>query len=415
MAVPVIEGWTTTSATASSITLTKPTGVVDGDLLLIVVMNDDLTNTAQWDASTYFPTGFTFINESGDNLCDCHTAAFWRIADGTAGSTIGVSAESSDNYVGFYFRISGAHATTPIHQVGADSNTTSATTGVITEVTTTVDDCLCLAVVSTDGATLVPADSVSGSWSTADGITNELSGVGAEVATQGKATAGATGDCTFDWTGAGSNGSSGFQIAIAPAAGTSVTGTAAFSIPIPTMAATGVSSTAVAGTSSFTIPLPTMAATGNAIGSVTGTSEVTIPVPVMSASGQAAHTGTSAFAIPIPTMAASGESAHTGSSSFTIPMPTMDASGTHSHTGTGEFTIPMPTMTADGSHSRTGTGAFSIPMPAMAASGVSSTSVTGTAAFTIPAPTTDAIGSLNGASGRRHTSLGISIQIEGNS
>lgn len=50
MALPVIETYTSNTALgSSSLTLTKPSGVVAGDLLILIVGNDDSTNTQQFD------------------------------------------------------------------------------------------------------------------------------------------------------------------------------------------------------------------------------------------------------------------------------------------------------------------------------------------------------------------------------
>src|SRR5690606_31529073 len=46
-------GWTTNTAVpGNNLSLTKPAGVTVGDLLLIIVGNDDTTATAQWNDST---------------------------------------------------------------------------------------------------------------------------------------------------------------------------------------------------------------------------------------------------------------------------------------------------------------------------------------------------------------------------
>ena len=64
-AAPTIEGWTSnTIVPGSSLTLTKPTGVQVGDLLLILVGNDNATGTAQWNNTDLKPTGFTQIGRA---------------------------------------------------------------------------------------------------------------------------------------------------------------------------------------------------------------------------------------------------------------------------------------------------------------------------------------------------------------
>ncbi len=136
---PVVESYTANSAAAASVTLTKPASVAVGDLLLILVGNDNATATAQWDNTTYKPSGLTLINESGNATSDTHTAAFYRVADGTEGLTIAVSAQSSNDYWGYYVRVSGIDPADPINVTGADVNTADtapsiAITGVNTDV-----------------------------------------------------------------------------------------------------------------------------------------------------------------------------------------------------------------------------------------------------------------------------------------
>jgi hypothetical protein len=121
--IPVIESFTTDSVEASAtITLTKPSGVQNGDLLLIVVASDDPTDTQQWNNTTNKPTGFTWLSTTigggvgtGQNDCQTHIAAFYRIADGSEGATVGVTSVGTGNdQVGYYLRLSGVYGTSPI-------------------------------------------------------------------------------------------------------------------------------------------------------------------------------------------------------------------------------------------------------------------------------------------------------------
>jgi len=103
MAIPVVQSFTSnTSVPGSSVTLTKPSGVQVGDLLLLIVGNDDSTNTQQFD--TFVESGRTWelIRETGNASNDCHIAAFWRISDGTEDTTVDVTAQSSDDIFGWF-------------------------------------------------------------------------------------------------------------------------------------------------------------------------------------------------------------------------------------------------------------------------------------------------------------------------
>ena len=106
-----------TSATIenyTTITLTKPTDVAIGDLLIILVGNDYDGSFTQWNDTTNKPSGFTLIITGGSSLSDTRFAAFWRVADGTEGATIDVTSFSYAYQFGFYIHIKGANAVSPI-------------------------------------------------------------------------------------------------------------------------------------------------------------------------------------------------------------------------------------------------------------------------------------------------------------
>ena len=221
MAAPVVEGYTSnTVIPGSSLTLTKPAGVQPGDLLIILVGNDDSTATAQWNNTTYKPTGFTLINESGNATCDTHTAAFYRIADGSEGPTIAVPAQSSDDYWGFYIRISGVDVDAPINKIGADVNTGSLVGSIaIVGVTTDVDECLAIYIHSYDGGDCAAFNPSGTGWTEKEEI-RAGTGSGNSSGSWGmkeQTSLGATGTVTV--SGTPTDGWSGFQFAIAPSAG----------------------------------------------------------------------------------------------------------------------------------------------------------------------------------------------------
>lgn len=211
--VPVLQsGWTTSTAAASaSLTLTKPTNVEAGDLLLILVGNDDNTATAQWDDVSIRPTGFSMINEAGNNTPDTHVAAFYRIADGTETATTSVPAQSADNFWGFYIRVTGASTTNPIGAVGSDYAVNNLTNHPISGVTTVVNNALAFYMLAGDAVGTAPF-SVSAGWTEASEITINTAGT---WGTKALPTAGSSGNATVTMNA--SDGASGFQFAINPA------------------------------------------------------------------------------------------------------------------------------------------------------------------------------------------------------
>ena len=162
--------------TNTSITLTKPNDIVTGDLLIILVGNDDITSLDQWDNTTNKPTGFTFIQTDGTFNTDCHYGSFWRVADGTEGATINITSSRNANYYGFYIHIKGAHVTAPIGNLGASALESALTTNTLGGITGNADD-LGIYINSFDGGDGLPF-SVSGSgWVLDDEVQVSTSGL----------------------------------------------------------------------------------------------------------------------------------------------------------------------------------------------------------------------------------------------
>ncbi len=222
--IVVESGWTSNTAIPnSSLTLTKPSGVESGDLLLIFVGNDDASANAQWNNTTLKPSGFTLINHAGSDVPDAHVAAFYRIANGSEGTTINVPAQASNDYWGFYIRVTGASTTDPINVVGADYLGGNLTSHPVTGITTTEDQTLAFYLLSGDGGDTFPFTVSGTGWSESD---EEQAGGGTGNAagawgTRAMPTAGATGNATVGINT--SDGASGFQFAINPATLTSGT------------------------------------------------------------------------------------------------------------------------------------------------------------------------------------------------
>lgn len=227
MAAPAIKnsGAAFTSNTAvpgSSLTLTKPTGAnapATGDLLLIIVGNDDNTATAQWDNTTNKPTGFTLISEGGNASSDAHVAAFYRVADGTEGATIAVPAAAGQDYWGYYIVVEGNHTTSPLDVTGTTLVEGSGSGSPdVPSVTTTVDNCLAIACLGFDGGDGAPFTVSGTGWSKVSEIQAGTGSANASgsFAAKTQTAAGATGACTF--TTNVIDGSASFQFAIAPGA-----------------------------------------------------------------------------------------------------------------------------------------------------------------------------------------------------
>jgi hypothetical protein len=213
--IPIIETFTSNTAlSSSSLEITKPSGVTPNDLLLLIVGNDDSTNTQQFDTFTEGGRQWTLIREQGNAACDCHIAAFYRISDGTEGASVVIPAQSADDIYGWCLRVSGArHIGSPIHKYG-QVNTTSGSSHVFLSLETVFRDCLVFGVFSYDGGDS-SSISVSGTnWSKQDELkagTGSSNASGA-WAKKDMASPGDSEDVTF--TTSLGDGGSGFQFAI---------------------------------------------------------------------------------------------------------------------------------------------------------------------------------------------------------
>lgn len=218
-ATPVIEGYTAQNSAGvevDSLELTKPASVAVGDFLLLMVGCDDNGTNSP----SVFPqiTGWTRFANIGNTTSDAKLGLYWRIADGTETATIWVlqtGAAALNQMFGWYLRLSGTDASTPLNVTGTETNA-AGTSHTCAEVTTGVADCLAFYVLAFDGGDGVPF-SVSGTgWAQED---EEQSGTGSADACgtfglKTQASAGLTGDATV--TSNVSDGSTTIQFAIAP-------------------------------------------------------------------------------------------------------------------------------------------------------------------------------------------------------
>lgn len=225
VSLPVLQsGWTSNTAVpGGTVTLTRPSGVAAGDLLLIFVGNDDNTGTVQWDNSSLKPTGFELINEAGNATPDTHTAAFYRIADGSENPTIDVPAQNTGaDLYGFYLRVTGTDQTTPVTVIGTAYAVNNLSNHPITSITTTEPYSLAFYLLSGDGGDTYPY-SVSGTgWAQQDQIQagTGAGNTGGTWGTRDMVSTGATGNATVSMNA--NDGASGFQFAVNPLAASGV-------------------------------------------------------------------------------------------------------------------------------------------------------------------------------------------------
>lgn len=133
MAAPVLESFNSNTGDDNGFTVTKPSSVATDDLLLLFVTLEDTGSTNGLTA----PSGFTLLQWIGDATRDAHAWVFYRIADGTEGSSVTISPPNRDEGAAWYLRVSGADTTTPF---GSDINTTLTNSTSLTLATLTRDD-----------------------------------------------------------------------------------------------------------------------------------------------------------------------------------------------------------------------------------------------------------------------------------
>jgi hypothetical protein len=150
-AVPVVENdYTFTATPANSptneITLTKPAGLAVGDLALVFVSSDS-DQGPEWNTKT----GWTRLINCGTSSTNTVTGIYYRIADGTEGSTETFTQTNNDDLMGYWIRISGVDTSDPIHATTSCQQQTT-TTPDIAGFNTTKDDVLAMWFLSFDGA-----------------------------------------------------------------------------------------------------------------------------------------------------------------------------------------------------------------------------------------------------------------------
>jgi len=214
-------GSTTTSLTvnkptSSSTNGDRPRNAKKGDLLIILAGSDTSSDTLQWDGTTYFPTGFTFLYCWNNSTIQAGVTAFARVVDGTEGSSFDVPAMDANEMWASCLLIRGWTGSIGDLVVGTRNGDGTPVPLSIPSINTTANNSLCIALASFDGA-----DSGGFTWTSpytkraevySGSSGNDASGT---WATYVKPTTGATGvaDVTYVSTG---DGMIGFQLAIPP-------------------------------------------------------------------------------------------------------------------------------------------------------------------------------------------------------
>ena len=165
MAIPVIVSSTTSIATANSLTLTIPSGVSNGDLLVILVGND---NGAAGEGFIDNTTGWTQHYSYGDGTSDCYMGLYSKIADGTNEDSVTINSTDADDIFGWYLHVTGQNATSPIRVVGASQISVSSSVTVDALTTDTNTYSLAVSQMSYDGSDATPFTESGTGWTLGD-------------------------------------------------------------------------------------------------------------------------------------------------------------------------------------------------------------------------------------------------------
>lgn len=181
----VVESSASNTATAStSLTITKPSGTVSGDVLVAFV------NMVRSSAINTPPSGWTTIEASG---AYAYSHVYWKVAGASEPSSYTWDEGVSTNWAGVIFRLSGVDPTTQLDAATVTGEDTVYNTSfTCASITTVTDGSIVFASVFRDVRYITAGP--GGAWT--DGYLNAAApGVG--VAYQTLSTAGASGVATF--------------------------------------------------------------------------------------------------------------------------------------------------------------------------------------------------------------------------
>ena len=314
MTAPVFQSFSEAKVSSpdNSITIDKPVGVVNGDLMIMVLVVD------QQQAFLGNPAGWTLGQGIYDSAVSMDT--WYKVASGEGSDYTFIWADNAEAY-GFIMRITGHDSTTPVNVSGLGTGTSASPT--CPTVTTTKEDCLLLRIFGADDDDIT----VDGGYPSGHtGITVDKSSAtsgscSGGAAWKNHAIASATGTAAFsltaseEWIGItfAINSPEGVSASISdsPSASPSVSGTPSSSVSATVSLSASLSSTPSASISST--PSSSISASISASASSTASASIS-----SSPSASASTTpSTSVSASPSSTPSASVSSTPSASVSLT--------------------------------------------------------------------------------------------------
>lgn len=117
MVMPAVDNFNyDTAAGDGTLSLTKPSNVAVGDLLMIFVTLENSSSSSQ--IST--PSGFTLKFDVGTRSTDCYALVYYRVADGTEAGSVSITMPGADSGAGWYMRVTGVETSVAADIFGDD-------------------------------------------------------------------------------------------------------------------------------------------------------------------------------------------------------------------------------------------------------------------------------------------------------
>ncbi len=384
MAAPAYVNHGTGVTTGTSVTVTKPSGTLDGHLMLVHIQH----STGNLGADGTAPSGWTLIGTRQENASSSHWY-YWKIASSEGASWGWTNYASATLQYGIIV-VSGADQTTPLNVTHLLQNTNIAGTTVDLSVVTTVADCLLVGFAGQD-------QTVSTNVWSQGSMTERYDENQTADLTHCGYTETATTATTYNRTITASVAQriSGALIGVAPASNVNVTPSpvaAVASVPAATIPA-GAVVTPASVNATAAVPAPTVSTGGNATATPATVAPATaVPMPSIS-TGSTVTTPTTVAAtasVPAATMhAGSIVTPMVVSAVASIPSPAVSAGGSATvspATIAAVATIPAPTLTTSTNLAAATVNAVSAVPAASVRTGSTVSAVPVAASATIPAP-----------------------------
>jgi hypothetical protein len=202
---------TANHGSGTSVSVSLPASVAAGDLLVMVIQT-----SAGAAPTVNAVTGWTHLITKQTSVTGFAFDVFYRVADGTEGSTVTVTTTAAANFQVIVARVTGADTVTPIN-ASASGSVAAGSTAATPSITTTAANCLIVSIASpVSTATSTAPTGMTKRWQDNNGaVGNEISW--ADVV---QAAAGATGTQTWTIGATTSFATAVVTIAVAPGAGT---------------------------------------------------------------------------------------------------------------------------------------------------------------------------------------------------